>query len=193
MGECVNLRAERVGPLKGKVSEAADTDDANFLARSDIMVLHRRVGSDAGAEEGRGFVGGDSVWDRDGEVRLASVLQTATSQSCVHGYKEYETHIVGVPALAQAPVLPFALVRLDLARAKVLPSCLALRARQTGARLRTEADALANLEILHVLPDAGDAANNLVPDDGWELALAPLLADPAQKDKMTSEEYEEIR
>ena len=48
------MRSERVGELDAHVAQSAESDDADLLALGHAPVVQRRVGGDAGAEQGRG-------------------------------------------------------------------------------------------------------------------------------------------
>ena len=53
-GENHDLCAKGAGELHAHVAEATETHDANLLARADFPVAQRRIGGDAGAQQGRG-------------------------------------------------------------------------------------------------------------------------------------------
>ena len=52
-GELHGVRAEGMRELESHVAEAAEADDADFLAGADLPMAQRRVGGDAGAEQRR--------------------------------------------------------------------------------------------------------------------------------------------
>ena len=144
--------------LDAHVSQAAQTDDADLLARPDLPVLQRRVGRDAGAEQRRD--GSEVLVRRDAQheafldddaIRIAAEGVRAAEQGAVVGAGE---------AL-------FAVLLLALAAGR------ALRATIHHA---ADPDGIAYLEAGNAGADGADTADDLVAGNARELGDMPFVA-----------------
>lgn len=138
--------------------KTANTDDANLLTWPATVVLERRVQGDTTTKHGSCLVRWDLVRDLHNEVIVCSV-------------------VVGVSTVRHGTIWERRSECANHALAVVLEAILALLAvrTQAGSVLRTNADTVADLDVLlHVLADASGLADNLVTDAAcWNALLAP--------------------
>lgn len=129
--------------LNREMAESAHTEDRDTLSRLDAAVLHRAVDRDAGAEQRRGF----------------RARQRGTNPQDVRRLGLHELRITAVDARAGN----------RLVGAEVLfafPAQLALAARPVRPG---DADAVADLQLVHVRATLDDAPDDFVPGDQRQL------------------------
>ena len=66
----ITIAADDVRVLNGKVTETADTEDRDLLARDDVRDLDRLIGRDPSAGKRGRVERGDAVGNGDDEVRV---------------------------------------------------------------------------------------------------------------------------
>ena len=159
-GELHDVRAEGVGELQPHVSESAQADDADLLARARAPVAQRRVGGDARAEQRSDA--GELVAElrRDG-VDVAHVADD----------------VVGVAAVGDRAVVAPGVVGADEALdAVVFQARLAVGADAAGVDQHADAGQVAGLEPGHLRADRRHAADDLVAGHHGIHRAAPLVA-----------------
>ena len=131
------------------MSEAADADDADAGRGIDAVVAQRAIDGDAAAEQGSGLFAGQGVGNAHDEAGVGA-------------------DVVGISAVA-----------MDAGgfqrRAEVFEAAAAPLALAAGVGLPAEADALADLEGVHLGTDGSDGPDDLVAGDEGILADAPVV------------------
>ena len=137
--DCSNMEAHRLGVLDGEVTEAADAGDDDPVAGLGIGGLEALVHRDAGADDGRDFDEADVLG------KVSYVVRIGDGIFCI-------ATVLGVAA------------ELSLGAAGLLSS-EAVDALAAGGIEPDDADAVAFLDGLDVLADAGDEAYAFVAGD----------------------------
>ena len=158
-GEEHDVRAEGPGELHAHVTEAAEADHADLLARADLPMAERRIGRDARAEQG----------SRGGEVQA---LRDAEGEGLV------DDDMGGVAAEGvAAEVLVGAVIGEGGSRqTELLQAPLAARAGAAGVDHAARGADVADLDLRDLGADRGDATDDLVARDAGVVRARPFAA-----------------
>jgi len=158
-GEEDDVGAERTREFDSHVAEAAESDNADFLAGPDFPVTQRRVGGDAGAEQRCG----------GGEVHFGGDLQ---SKGLV------DNDALGVAAEGgAAEVLVRSVVGKDRGLlAVLLQAALTTGTDAAGIHKTANGSEVAFLEFLHVAAGFHDATDDFVAGHDGIDGVVPFIA-----------------
>lgn len=140
------------------MAETTDTDDTNALSGTSAVGDQRVVHGYTTAHEGSGELGGEALRDGNGERSRAAPCLGVTTVRLV---AVEVLAVVGHGELVAVGLL------LHLARAAAL----------AALRLSANTNAVADLEVLDVLADLGDMADNLVADNKRVVGRSPAGAE----------------
>lgn len=159
----------------GNSGENAHADNADLLAWPNAVADERGVGGQAGAEHRGGELGLEAVGDGEGEVlKRADVGGVAAVGECAVGvegvvcvcYQPLSVSVsTGSMGSESLPTLLLLAVRLVV--------LLALRAVQAGRDLRTNADAVANLDGRHLGADLDGRSDDFMAGNDGVVLVAP--------------------
>ena len=152
------MRAKRAGKLYAHVSEAAETDDADFFTGADFPMTQRRIRGDAGAQQGRDASETEVLRESENEVFIDDDALGITS--------------VG----GQTKVFVHGAERHDGRRRELLEAFFTMRAGQIGIHEAADAGEVAWLEFSDLRTDLGDTAYDFVTWHGGVLSEVPLVA-----------------
>ena len=148
-----HVGTERLGEEEAKVAESSDTDDSDVLRRlSGAVLAQRRINGHATAQH----------WGSEREIKAVRDTNDEVTRSAVE---------VGVPAVRLGALGDFLAVVLagvgaDLTLLAVLLAVgFAVVAFEARVVLSTDADNVADLDVLDVLADADGLADDLVSND----------------------------
>ena len=162
-GEENGVSPECVGELDAHVTETAEPDDADFVARTDFPVAQRRVSGDAGAEQRRRACRVELGRDREHESLVYHDLPRVSAVG--HPAEDLVGAVVGAAELGVAVLLE--------------PLLTAL-ADTAGIHQAADGGQVADLELGHLVADAGYASDDLVSRYGRIGGTGPLVADRVQ-------------
>lgn len=158
-GDCDDAVSTKcLGEENTKVTETTDTDDTDRLAGSTAVLLQGRVGGDTTAEHRSSLGGGNGVGDLDDKGRGRPVVKrVSTIRLAAVGIS---TVICANHAVA---------VLLEVASTRVAVTVLV----QAGTALRTNTDAVSNLDVANSLgANAHGSTDDLVSDTAGVLSGA---------------------
>ena len=158
-GEEHDVRAEGPGELHAHVTEAAETDDADLLARADLPVAERRIGRDTRAEQGSGRGKVQALRDAEGE-----------------GLVDDDGGGVAAEGVAAEVLVGAVIGERGSREAELLQALLAARAGAAGVDHAARGADVADLDLGDLGADRGDAADDLVARDAGIVRARPFAA-----------------
>ena len=139
------------------MTEAAEADDADLLARADLPMAERRIGRDARAEQGSGGGEVQALRDAEGEGLVDDDGGRVTAEGMA------------------AEVFVGAIVGEGRSReAELLQTFLAARAGAAGVDHAARGADVADLDLRDLGADRGDAADDLVARDAGIVRARPF-------------------
>lgn len=156
--EGVDFGPESLCPHDGEVTETTDSDNSDLLSWPGAETHQRGVCGQTGAQHRRGECGLNVIRNLEGEVLVRA-------------------HVAGVTTLSHGAVAVLCAIGVDGVGAVVLLVGLAVVAGQVGLDLRSHADAVADLDRLHVLADLDGFTDDFVTNAEGHGGLAPAAAD----------------